>query len=1521
MVVGIGASAGGLGAFTTFLEALEPDTGMAYVLIQHLEPSHDSLLAELLDKRSDMEVVQVEEPCPIQADHVYVIPPDTYLKIEDDQLVLTETIKDRGMRMPIDFFFRSLAKEKRERAIGIVLTGTGSDGTHGVKEIKASGGLTIAQDPNQAEYDGMPRSAIGSGTIDSVLEIGDMPDLLRDFGNHSYVCGGDHSQEWHEAKPDSFKSILDYLYAQTGYDFRNYKKGTLSRRIQRRLGLLHLENIDEYLDLFRKNNEEVEALFNDLLIGVTRFFRDPETWEGVAEDVIRPLVKERGNGDTIRIWVPGCSSGEEAYTIGMLLYDEIDRQKKAIGIQIFATDLDTKAISIARSGLYPANIGLDLSEEHLGRYFISEGDQYRVVKRLREVCVFAVQNLIADPPFSNLDLISCRNLMIYLDSSVQKKLITLFHFALNPDGSLLLGSSESINRNNELFQPISKSLRIFSKKKRPLNSKSDFPLFPRSGQQRNKTEPRPGSSEAKGQPVGTVELARKVLLDTYAPASILVDSNYAVHYYHGSLGPYLDTPSGEPTNNLFSLLADNLEIKMRALIRQASQEKRRVSTTTPRLQRGDSKVAVHITVVNVPSDTDRELFLVTFRDEEHPLLETNDGESTPEADLTEEEINMLQQLEYELQATREDLQSTVEELETSNEELKASNEEVMSMNEELQSTNEELETSREELQSLNEELSTVNAQLSEKVEELESTNNDLSNLLTSTEIATIFLDTDLRIRRFTPSCEDLFNIIATDEGRPISDLSPRVNDPQLLDDARRVLEKLQPMEKEVKVSDGKWFVRRILPFWTAENSIDGVVITFTDIDLVKQTYRILEDRERQQACVSRLGQVALKDEGLQELFSTAAELLTEALDLEMAKVLKLNPDKKGLTLVTGVGWNADVAEDEQVPSGMDSQAGYTLQANGPVVVEDFTKEKRFKGSELHTRHEVKSGVSMLIGSPEDPWGVLGAHSTKKGSFTVDDLNFFGSVVHILTEAIVRREGTLALEESESRFGLATKAAHLGTHDFDVVSQVTRWDERSYELWGLEPGTEVTFQHFLGGIHRDDRAGVEEKLSRLFDPEGSAELYMEFRVIHAQDHQTRWIAATAIAFFRDGEPYRAVGTHQDITERRRYLEAQEDWAERLEEQVIERTALADKRAQELRQLASQITNAEERARRNVAQVIHDDMQQLLIAAKMRLPTGPDELASPMELEVVSDLLDQILAQARSLVSELSPPVLEDGDFEKALRWLGSHMNSTHRIRIEVTTEGDLTRIEQYVSILLFNVVRELVFNAVKHADTDTAEVRASYQDNMLTIIVQDHGKGFDFAETNDAEDGFGLFSVRERIQAFGGTFKIASKVGEGTTITLKVPYERQDPELVEVTPKIFPLAPGEYPAPRKGESLRVLLVDDHEIVREGYSKVLSSEPDIKIVGQASNGEEAVKQAMKLKPHLILMDISMPKMNGIEATGEIVSRQVPTTIIGLSLHEEETMGEAMRQAGARGYLQKDVAASQLLDTIRMLFPKLG
>ncbi|MEQ8847453.1 chemotaxis protein CheB [Botrimarina sp.] len=1009
VVVGVGASAGGLEAYRQLLRGMPNEPGVAFVLVQHLDPAHDSLMVELLSKHTELPVHQVTDTTRVEPNRVYVIPPDRFLSIEGGELLLEEPVERRGVRLPIDHFFRSLAQARKERAVCVVLSGTGADGAEGAREVKGAGGLTIAQEPETAEHDGMPRAAIATGAVDFVVPIAEMPGLLVGYARHPYVLQKDKA-DLADAVPDQYRSILGLLRASTDHDFSRYKTGTLTRRIERRMGIRQVVDAGDYVRLLREERQELQALFKDLLIGVTRFFRDEPAWEALAAE-LAPALLEKPADEPFRVWTPGCSTGEEPYSVAMLLRDQLKRLDRRVDIQIFATDIDSDAIETARAGSYPENVAGDLTESQIDSYFTRVDDRLVVRRELRELCVLAVQNLLADPPLSNLDLICCRNLLIYLESDVQRRVLDMFHYALRPNGLLLLGSSESPAKREHLYETVSQAARLYRKTGVSKSGASGYPLeSPRWRLSRNGG--RDGTQAAEY--AGAIEISKKALLEAFAPASVMVDRRGLIQYIHGPVRNYLDFPLGEPDLEVSAMALGGLKAKLRTALQHARVTGKIASVVAPRVQRGNERVAVRVRVQPLVQAKQAEpLLLVSFSDEAAPPSATAEHELA-DVGADTEGTSIERQLALELQATREDLQSTIEELESANEELKASNEEVMSMNEELQSTNEELETSREELQSLNEELNTVNNQLHEKVDELESTNDDLSNLLSSTDMATLFLDEALRIRRYTPATTRLMSLLDTDVGRPISDLSTRVNDPDLVGDARAVLDRLAPVEKEVQGVDDRWFLRRVMPFRTGDNKIDGVVVTFSDITNLKQAARNLEARERQQAAIARLGRHALAGGPLDELFDRAVRVAADTLGVELTKVLRLDPGGETVRLVAGVGWKPGLVGHAAVPTGRDSQAGYTLRSAWPVVVEDLTTEERFSGPQLLIDHGVRSGLSVVIGPESKPWGVLGVHSRTPGSYTADDAHFVTAVANILWESIQRKADEAALQTSEAR---------------------------------------------------------------------------------------------------------------------------------------------------------------------------------------------------------------------------------------------------------------------------------------------------------------------------------------------------------------------------------------------------------------------------------------------------------------------------------------------------------------------------
>ncbi len=822
-IVGIGASAGGLEALDQFLRNVPADSGMAFVIVQHLDPMRRGVMPELLQRVTRMKVVQVKDRTRVRPDCVYVIPPNKDLSLLHGVLHLLAPAGARGLRLPIDFFLRSLAQDQQEHSVGVILSGMGSDGTLGLRAIKERAGVVLVQDPATAKYDSMPRSAIEAGLADIVAPADELPGKMLAYLKRTPPIA--RTEEALEAKVQSaLEKVVVLLRAHTGNDFSFYKRNTLYRRIERRMGIHQISKMPAYVRYLQENSQELNLLFKELLIGVTNFFRDPAAWEQLRTQAIPALLADRSPGQAIRAWVPGCSTGEEAYSLAILLREALDelKPKRNLQIQIFATDLDKDAIEKARQGVFPANISADVSEARLKRFFAKEQAGYRVRKEIRELVIFAPQNLILEPPFTKLDILSCRNLLIYLTPEVQKKLIPLFHYSLNPGGILFQGSAETIGDFTSLFTPLAGKSRIFRRKESVLRPEQiAFPSSFSAGP--------PAGTEARlaiKPPASLQSLADELVLQRYAPPAVLTNDLGDIFYVSGRTGKYLEPAAGKANWNLFAMAREGLRYELTRAFAEALRQKE--SVVLPGLKVGTNGGTQYVDVTLQRLDEPeslRGLVMIVFTDIAPPAPANTSGRSAKWPARSPR----LAELEQELLQVRGEARATHEEMQTSQEELRSANEELQSTNEELQSTNEELTTSKEEMQSMNEELQTVNTELQAKVDELSRASNDMKNLLDSTDIATLFLDKELNVRRFTPQTTKIIKLIAGDAGRPITDLASELCYPELSDDAREVLRKLAAVEKPIGTRDGRWFTVRIMPYRTQDDRIDGVVITFANI--------------------------------------------------------------------------------------------------------------------------------------------------------------------------------------------------------------------------------------------------------------------------------------------------------------------------------------------------------------------------------------------------------------------------------------------------------------------------------------------------------------------------------------------------------------------------------------------------------------------------------------------------------------------------------------------------------------------
>jgi len=841
-LVGIGASAGGLEALRLFFQHMPEDSSMAFVVVQHLDPTQKGLMVELLQRLTPMPVAQAKERMRVVPGHVYVIPPNKNLAILNGVLHLFDPTEPRGLRLPIDFFFRALAADQKGNSVGVILSGMGSDGMLGLRAIRENAGGGFVQEPSTAKFDGMPRSAIDAGLADVVAPAEELPGRIFAFFQHPRLS--DRPALTLDIKSQSsLEKILIVLRSKTGQDFSHYKKSTIYRRIERRMGLHQIDKIATYARFLQEAPQETELLFKELLIGVTNFFRDETVWEQLKQH-LATMLAALPQGSALRAWTPGCSTGEEAYTLGMILSEAQDEAlplgKRAL--QIFATDLDADAIAKARIGLYPLNIATDVSPKRLSRFFVQEENGYRVSKQLRESVIFAPQNVIMEPPFTKLDILICRNLLIYLDADLQKRLIPLFHYALKPDGILCLGTSETIGPFTDLFAPLDAKTRLFRRLAHTgRTGQVEFPS--------KHNIPLPGASQPlfsggaeKLQLPNVQTLADQFLLQHFTPAAVLTNSQGDILYISGRTGNFLEPAAGKANWNVFVMARGDLRLELTSAFHRAMRQDGPVALKGRSLGPGDGAKAVDVTVQRLQENSAlKDLVIIVFSEVAAPPQPGAGGGKA----LSPKVQSQLERLKVDLLMTREELQLCREEMQTSQEELKSTNEELQSTNEELQSTNEELTTSKEETQSMNEELQTVNAELQSKLDDLSRSNNDLKNLLNSTDIATLFLDESLNVRRFTPQTAKLIKLIPSDIGRSITDIVNDLDYPDMVADAQRVLENLVFVEKPVVSRDGRWFLVRIMPYRTLDNRIDGVVITFSDVSTAKRLEVSLRENGRQ----------------------------------------------------------------------------------------------------------------------------------------------------------------------------------------------------------------------------------------------------------------------------------------------------------------------------------------------------------------------------------------------------------------------------------------------------------------------------------------------------------------------------------------------------------------------------------------------------------------------------------------------------------------------------------------------------
>lgn len=923
--VGLGASAGGLDAFEKFLSNIPEKSGMAFIIVQHMDPTHKSGLVNILSRFTKLKVQEVTDGVEVLPDNIYIIPPNKEMGMLEGKLQLMEPIEPHGLRMPINYFFSTLAQDQEERSVGVILSGFGSDGSIGIKAIKANGGITIAQDPTTAGSDGMPNSAISTGHVDIVLPPEEMPEKIQSYKNSSNkIIKKILSTE--DITEQALMKIFILIRNRTGHDFSQYKKSTIYRRVGRRMNIHQLDDMSQYLRYLQENPNEIDLLFKEFLINVTHFFRDPEAFDSFKQGVHKYIVDEKSDLDTLRIWVPGCSSGEEVYSIAIIIQELLEETNKHLEVQIFGTDLDINSVKTARAATYSDIISKDITPERLSKFFYKRENLYVIKNNVRDTVVFANHNVLKDPPFTNLDILSCRNLLIYLETDAQEKVLSKFNYSLKKDGILFLGPSENIGDFIDAFSVVDKKWKIYKSIKSGTSrfefvKTYPFPFDKHSSMYANSQRDLKKIKSGKDG-LNITDIAEKNLIDLFAPPSAIINNSGEILYIHGSLGKYLELTSGKARMNILEMAKEKIKLSLSSAVQNAISNNKETVYDGIKIDEDDGNfVKLSVRPLNEP-ETINGLLMVSF---DQSSVQKGDGDQIT-MDPISKNSEHIKALENKLKLTTERLNSTIEEMTTSNEELKSANEELQSMNEESQSTNEELETSKEELQSINEELTTVNSELQLKIDELSTVNDDMTNLFNSTEIATIFVDNEINIRRFTEETTKLIKLIESDVGRPLSDIAFQINYPELIDDIGQVIKKVAFKEKEVNTAKGEWYKVRIMPYKTSKNVIDGATITFIDISNIKNI------QEKMQSALNYA----------EDIINTVREpllILDEELTVTSANQSFYETFKLKRSDIEGVKLSKIDEGDWNIPSLL-SLLESTIRKNSEI--KDFEFEKNFK---------------------------------------------------------------------------------------------------------------------------------------------------------------------------------------------------------------------------------------------------------------------------------------------------------------------------------------------------------------------------------------------------------------------------------------------------------------------------------------------------------------------------------------------------------------------------------------------------
>ncbi len=1449
-VVAIGASAGGLDAIQELFRQMPADTGFAFVLIQHLSPRHETLIPELLAPLTPMPVRTVEVETVVEANHIYVMPPRGTLTIDDCVLFLAVSARTRGQRSPIDRFFRSLAEDQEDEAVGIILSGTGTDGVLGLKAIKERGGLTLVQAPETARYDSMPRSAILTGAVDLITAVERMPARLVEHQQRLRAGQGGSPERFREEIAGYLGKICAILRRETGHDFRRYKQSTLVRRVRRRMSEARSPSVYAYVESLNEDTQEVEQLFRDLLISVTHFFRDPEAFALLAAKVVPRLFEGKDADGFVRVWVAGCATGEEVYSLAILLREHMAKLDRPPQVQVFATDIDAQALEVARQALYPEAIASQISAERLDRFFVRHGNMYQVAREIRELCLFSLHNLIADPPFSRLDLVSCRNVLIYLESDLQKKIVALFHYALRPGGFLFLGPSEMVTGQPELFRTLDKKHRLFQSRDTVTRPPFSFPLSERGRLGVRATE----ELQRRAAP-RQLEVARTfeaILLESYAPACVVVHEGGDIVYFSPRTGRYLEPPAGTPTVNILDMARKGLRLDVRTALHKAVNSRVPVVHENVAFELDGQMLRVNVIVRPMPElGEDPGLFMVVFQEVLTAAVEAQE-EAEPGTIAAGDPI--VHRLEAELRATKDHLQATLEELESSNEELVSSNEELLSMNEELQSANEELQTSKEELQSVNEELETVNAELKKKLEELDRANADLQNLFQSTRIATLFVDRELRIKKFTPAAVDIFRLIDGDLGRPIADVAPRFPGGDLVKEIREVLRTLSSYERQVRSEEGDaWYLQRILPYRTVDDVIDGVVLTFLDISALK---RAEEERERLAAIVdsSQDGIIGKTLDGVITSWNASAERIYGYSAREMVgRPLEL------------------IVPPDQRPV---MAAVFERLRQGEKIAPFETVRVRKDGQRID--------ISLSFSPVRDSSGqVVGASGIERD--------------------ISERKRA---EEERERLAAIVDSSQDGIIGKTLDGVITSWNASAERIYGYSAREAIG--RSLDLIVPPDQQPL---MTAVFERLRQGEKIEPFETVRVRKDGQRIDISLSFSPVRDaaGRVVGASGIDRDISERKR-TEAE---LRRRTEQLVE----ADRRKDEfLAMLGHELRNPLAPIR-NCLHILRSPRLSGDQGDRARLTIERQVLHLS---RLVDDLLDIarisrgkiLLRRERLDLVEAVRATVEDQRQDLEAAGLAVALDLPAE---PLWIDGDPTRLSQAVGNLLNNAGKftepggRITVVAQRELGSGTAAV--AVRDTGIGMEPELLARAFEpFSQAERGPDrgrgglGLGLALVKALVELHGGSVEAASPgLGRGTEVVLRLPLTAvaEEGDMVEVPAEAAPERPR-----------RCLVIEDNVDAAESLAMLLQLSGHETEV--AFDGAVGIAKARSFRPDVVLCDIGLPGRldgHGVARAFRADPELQRTFLIALTGYGQEEDRRRALDAGFDAHLTKPADIEEL------------